>query len=108
MVAILSITPYFLESSPKGQIHRLLIDMSASDQFDRFTLNNVIPSLRVLLAIYTDCGFFRFQVYKVIRLGSVLVTEGVPSSDRLSNTFSVYAFLIMKPRNDSPSVLPEE
>jgi len=60
------------------------------------------------MAIYTKCEFFRSQVYEIIRLGSILATEGVPSPDRLSNSFLVYAFLGMKPGIDNPSLLPGE
>ena len=91
-VSILSMTPYFLESFPEGQIHRSLVTINVSDRLDRYTRGNAIPILRVLLAISTVCRFFCSQVYKSIRLGSILTTEGVPSSDRLSKNFSFNAF----------------
>ena len=106
-VDISSMAPYFLESFLKGQRHGLFAAMSASDQFDYFTRGDVIPTLRILSAISTNCRFFCSQVYER-HLSSILATEGVPSSDRLLNTLSVYAFLSMNPDNDSLSLLPGE
>jgi len=82
--------------------------MITSDRFDRFNRANVIPALRILLAISTNCGFFRSQVYESIRLGSILATEDMPIPNRLSSIFSIYAFLSTKPGSDNPSLLPGE
>jgi len=85
-----------------------LAALKVSDWFARFTCGNVIPALRVLSAIFTNCGVFHLQIYKSMRLGSILVTKDIPSPNKVANSFSIYPFLSMKPGNDKFSLLSGE
>ena len=72
-------------------------------RYDRYHRHDANPSLR---EVQPDCGFFCAEIFDPICQGSILASMDIPSSQRISQSLSVFSFLRMRPGSSNTSHLP--
>ena len=77
-------------------------------RFDTYVRSAAVSDLPALQAVTPECGFFTPDIYDPVYHGSVLATDSIPATSRISQSFSVFSFLRMQPGADHPSALPAD